>query len=235
MAAELIVAVDVKEYDAAVRIVDSLCGAVGWFKVGPVLFVKYGAKLVEYILSKGAKVFLDMKFHDIPNTVKGAAYAAAALGVSMFTVHLSGGSEMIRAALAGVADWSAKNPGKPAPLMLGVTVLTSTDEATLRTDMKVDLTPAEMVSHLAGMGYAAGARGFVASPHEISSLKAAYPGARLVIPGVRPEWAAAGDQKRVMTPREASKLGADYIVVGRPVYESNDPADAAKKIIAEMV
>lgn len=234
MATELIVAVDVKEYDPAVEIVDSLAGTVKYFKVGPILFIKYGAKLVEHILSKGCKVFLDMKFHDIPNTVKGAAYAAANLGVSMFTIHLSGGSEMIRAALDGVADWGAKNPGKPLPLTLGVTVLTSTDEATLRGDMRVPLSPAEMVSHLAGVGYAAGARGFVASPHEIAALKKAYPDSKLVIPGVRPEWADAGDQKRVMTPREAANLGADYVVVGRPIYEADDLVGAAKKVIEEL-
>ncbi len=234
MPTELIVSLDVKEYDEAVAIVDGLASEVKYFKVGPILFVKYGPKLIEYIRSKGGKVFLDMKFNDIPNTVKGAAYAAAELGVAMFTLHLFGGGEMVRAAMEGLADWSAKHPGKPLPLALGVTVLTSTNDAILQGDMKVSLPVAEMVPWLASLGYANGTRAFVASPFEIEMLKKRYPDCKLVIPGVRPAWSEAGDQKRVMTPGEASKLGADFIVVGRPIYTAADPVDAARKVLAEL-
>jgi orotidine-5'-phosphate decarboxylase len=179
-------------------------------------------------VARGHSVFLDLKFHDIPNTVAGAVRSAANLGVRMMTVHAAGGPAMLaaaRAALDGVA-----NP----PELLAVTVLTSMDQAQLNA-VGVDRSPAKQVELLARMGLDAGMRGFVCSPQEVARLRALTgPAGVLVIPGIRPAGSATGDQKRIATPGDALRQGASYLVVGRPITQAPDPAEAAEAILREM-
>ena len=203
-----------------------LAGAVGFFKIGLELFTRTGPGIVARVRETVGPcgIFLDLKFHDIPNTARGAVRSASALGVEMLTVHLSGGRAMLEAA-AKAAD---------GPLILGVSVLTSMDAASLREVGADDDVPSQVV-RLAGLGLECGVRGVVASPLEIAALRAAY-GDRLTIvtPGVRPAWAAADDQRRVMTPAEAVAAGADYLVIGRPITGASDPRAAAERIAAEI-
>jgi len=208
--------------------VRQLEGACQWFKVGLELFAAAGPAVVEALTARGVSVFLDLKFHDIPNTVAGAVRSAAGLGVRMMTVHAAGGPAMLaaaRAALDGVAD---------PPQLLAVTVLTSMDAEQLKAT-GVTLSPAEQAELLARMGWEAGIRGFVCSPQEVAALRA-LTGAEgvLVVPGIRPAGAASGDQKRLSTPADALSAGANYLVVGRPITQSPDPAQAAEAILQEM-
>ncbi|MFP5235903.1 MAG: orotidine-5'-phosphate decarboxylase [Acidobacteriota bacterium] len=224
----LIVALDVPNAAAAEELLDRLGGTCAWFKVGLELFVAAGPAVLEPILRRGHKVFLDLKLHDIPNTVAGAVRSAASLGVSMLTLHAAGGPAMLaaaREALAGVA-----NP----PELLAVTVLTSMDAAQT-TAIGVPRPPAEQVELLARMGLGAGLRGFVCSPQEVATLRALTgPEGVLVIPGIRPAGSAVGDQKRVATPADALRAGASYLVVGRPITQAADPARAAAAVLEEM-
>jgi len=224
----LIVALDVPGAGEAVELVNRLGGQCQWFKVGMELFTAAGPAVVEPLIARGHSVFLDLKFHDIPNTVAGAVRSAASLGVSMITLHAAGGPAMLQAAhnaLAGLA--------KP-PQLLAVTVLTSMDRAQT-TAIGLSRTPAEQVELLARMGLAAGIRGFVCSPQEVSALRALTgPEGVLVIPGIRPAGAQTGDQKRIATPADALRSGASYLVVGRPITQAADPAEAAQTILAEM-
>ena len=224
----LIVALDVADAGAASQLADRLAGTCRWFKVGMELFTAAGPGVIEPLLKRGHSVFLDLKFHDIPNTVAGAVRSAAALGVHMLTVHASGGPAMLaaaRAALEGLA-----NP----PRLLAVTVLTSMDSGQLSA-IGVTLSPAVQVEALARMALAEGVRGFVCSPQEVAALRALTgPDGVLVIPGIRPAGAGTGDQKRVATPSEALRAGASYLVVGRPVTQAADPAEAAEAILKQM-
>jgi orotidine-5'-phosphate decarboxylase len=224
----LIVALDVPDADSAAHMVSRLEGTCTWFKVGLELFVAAGPAVLEPLLQRGYSVFLDLKFHDIPNTVAGAVRSAAALGVRMITVHAGGGPAMLaaaRAALDGVAD---------APELLAVTMLTSMDAAQVNA-IGVNRSPSEQVELLASMGVAAGFRGFVCSPQEVAAVRALTGSAGvLVVPGIRPSGAAAGDQKRIATPGQALRAGASYLVVGRPITEAADPAKAAEAILHEM-
>lgn len=223
----IIVALDVPGRDEALRAIDRLGDAVGYYKIGLQLFTACGPEVVTAVQQAGTGLFLDLKFHDIPNTVKHAVESASRLGVDMLTIHLSGGTEMIQAAIAGNAV-----PDKC--LILGVTVLTSISAATLA-ETGVEAEPAEQVVRLAKLGSAAGARGFVCSPLEIQALREVLPAdAVLVTPGVRPSWAEAGDQKRVMTPKEAVAAGANYLVIGRPILGAADPRAAAERILDEI-
>jgi len=224
----LIVALDVPGAEAAEEMVRQLEGACQWFKVGLELFAAAGPAVVEALTARGVSVFLDLKFHDIPNTVAGAVRSAAGLGARMMTVHAAGGPAMLaaaRAALDGVAD---------PPQLLAVTVLTSMDAEQLKAT-GVTLSPAEQAELLARMGWEAGIRGFVCSPQEVAALRA-LTGAEgvLVVPGIRPAGAASGDQKRLSTPADALSAGANYLVVGRPITQSPDPAQAAEAILQEM-
>lgn len=225
----LIVALDVPSARAALDLVDRLEGRCHWFKVGLELFVAAGPRMLDTLAARGHSVFLDLKFHDIPNTVAGAVRSAAGLGVRMMTVHALGGLAMLsaaREALDGVP-----NP----PELLAVTVLTSMDQAQLSAVGVAD-SPADETARLARVGLDSGIRGFVCSPQEVGLVRGiAGPGAVLVIPGIRPAGAAVGDQKRVATPAEALRQGASYLVVGRPVTQAENPADAAEAILAEMV
>jgi orotidine-5'-phosphate decarboxylase len=224
----LIVALDVADAAAASVLVERLDDTCSWFKVGLELFVAAGPAVLEPLLRRDYQVFLDLKLHDIPNTVAGAVRSAAALGARMLTVHAAGGPAMLaaaREALSGTA-----NP----PELLAVTVLTSMDEMQLKA-VGVELGAGSQVELLARMGLEAGIRGFVCSPGEVQALRAMTgPGGTLVVPGIRPAGAAAGDQKRIATPGEALRAGASYLVVGRPITQAADPAEAAERVLEEM-
>lgn len=224
----LIVALDVPDAAAALEMVNRLEDNCHWFKVGLELFTAAGPAVLAPIIERGHSVFLDLKFHDIPNTVAGAVRSAAALGVRMLTVHAGGGPLMLAAAqhaLAGI-----ENP----PQLLAVTVLTSMDKPQLDS-VGLSRPAREQVELLARMGVGAGMRGFVCSPEEVESLRAITgPEGVLVIPGIRPAGAAVGDQKRIATPADALRQGASYLVVGRPITQAADPAQAAEAILREM-
>ena len=228
---KLIVALDVETYDEAVNIIDALKGDVEIFKVGIAPFTAFGERLLLKISDAGKKVFLDLKFHDIPNTVKNAAKAGASKGVFMMNFHCLGGEEMMKAAKEGAEEGAS---GGRKPILLGVTILTSMNEKEMK---KIGLAGAvkERVLELADSAARAGLDGVVASAHEAWSIKEKQ-GSKFVIvtPGVRPEWAEKGDQKRVMTPRRAIEEGADYVVVGRPIIAAEDPREAARRIVEEM-
>ena len=226
---ELIVALDVGDLASASALVEQLYPTVTLFKVGLQLFTAEGPRAVEVVKQRGGAVFLDLKLHDIPNTVAGAVREAARLGVAMCTLHASGGRSMLQAATAAVAA-----SGSPMRL-LAVTVLTSLDSRGLEevVGSKLDLTA--QVVRLASLAQEAGLDGVVASPHEIGLLRATLgPSLCLVIPGIRPAWAAADDQRRVMTPHDAAVAGADYLVIGRPITAATDPAKATRRILDEL-
>jgi orotidine-5'-phosphate decarboxylase len=225
----LIVALDVPDAASATELVGRLESTCQWFKVGLELFVAAGPAVIEPLVARGHSVFLDLKFHDIPNTVAGAVRSAAALGVKMINVHAAGGPAMMAAAkvaLEGIAD---------PPELLAVTMLTSMDQAQMKA-IGLDRSPAEQVERLARMGLDAGIRGFVCSPQEVAKLRALVgPDGVLVTPGIRPAGADIGDQKRIATPAEALRHGASFLVVGRPITQAADPAKAAEAILKEMV
>jgi len=230
---KLIVALDVDTVDQARQLVARLRDVVGMFKVGSQLFTSAGPALVREIVGGGNKVFLDLKFHDIPNTVAAAAVEATRLRVSIFNVHASGGSEMMERTAQAVAETSQQEQ-LPKPAVIAVTLLTSANEATLR-EIGIDAPPEKLVSHLARMAASAGLDGVVASPLEAPVIRiATSPDFLIVTPGVRPSGSTAGDQKRITTPREAIERGADYIVVGRPILSAPDPVYAATQIIEEI-
>lgn len=230
----LIVALDVETAPEALGLVSMLTGVVGMFKIGSQLFTAAGPDLVREIVAAGERVFLDLKFHDIPNTVAAAGVEATRLGVSIFNLHAAGGSEMMRRTAQTVAECAASE-GLARPLIIAVTVLTSANETTLA-EVGYDLDPAELVPRLALLAEANGLDGVVASPREVGLIRSVVkqPGFIVVTPGVRPAGSELFDQQRVTTPREAIAAGADFIVVGRPIIEAPDPAKAARQIINEM-
>ena len=233
---KILVALDVDTAEKAVELARQLSGQVAGYKVGLELINSAGFGLLDKLRETAgaeAKIFYDCKFLDIPNTVLGASKAAAKRGVWMFNIHASGGSAMLKAAVAG-AEAGAMEAGVPKPLVIAVSVLTSVSAEILRDEMGVSRPLTEQVVALARLAQDSGCDGLVASPHEIAAIRAACgPDFLLVIPGVRPIGAAIGDQKRVMTPGEAVKAGADYIVVGRPITADIDPAASARRINAE--
>jgi orotidine-5'-phosphate decarboxylase len=231
---KLIVALDVQTVDEARRLVDALRGIAGMFKIGSQLFTAAGPPFVREMVNSGERVFLDLKFHDIPNTVAAAGVEATRLGVSIFNVHAAGGSEMLRCTVAAVAE-SAQAEGLTRPSIIGVTVLTSVNQATLD-EVGWSKTPEELVRHLSALAEVAGLDGVVASPREVGIVRSAVkkPDFIVVTPGVRPAGSDLHDQSRVTTPHEAITAGADFLVVGRPIIEAPDPASAAAKIIDEM-
>ncbi len=230
----LIVALDVPKADLAARLAEKLRGRVGMFKVGSEIFTAEGPGLVRHLVAGGEKIFLDLKFHDIPNTVRAAAREAAQLGASMLDIHASGGRKMMEAALEGVHSALAGRPGAPRPLLLAVTVLTSLSSADLH-EIGITGTPEDAVVRLACLAEQAGLDGVVASAQEIAALRRACgPRFLIVTPGIRPASAASDDQARVATPESAIQAGADYLVVGRPITEAPEPAAAAEAIVAEI-
>lgn len=229
-----VLALDLDNDQEALGIVDELKGVVGVFKVGHQLFTAYGPDIVRRIIDRGGRVFLDLKYHDIPATVAKASAEAVKLGASIFNVHALGGLDMMKAA-AEAAQETAVKLGVPVPVTLAVTVLTSMDEKNLRKELKIMRSLQREVSHLARLARRAGMQGVVASPQEIKMLRRAVRGEFVILtPGVRPAWAGKDDQKRTMTPAEAVAAGADYIVIGRPVLKAADRNEAVRKIIAEI-
>ena len=230
----LVLALDVDDFSSAEKLVGLLKDYVRVFKVGNQLFTSEGAKIINMINKAKARVFLDLKFHDIPNTVKGAAESATKLGVYMFNVHASGGYEMMKAAADAAIETSIKL-GIKKPLILGVTVLTSINQEILEKEVGVNKAVKEHVVHLAKLAKSAGLDGVVASPHEIKDIRDAC-GKNFIIltPGIRPAGEEINDQKRIMTPKQALEQGADFIVIGRPIRNAENPVEAAKNIIKEM-
>ncbi len=226
MTTELIVVLDMDTRDAALSAVRA-CNACNWFKIGAQLFTRLGPPIVREIQDAGKQVFLDLKYHDIPNTVAHAAQAAADLGAGLFTLHASGGRAMIEAARKAVEGSDTR--------ILAVTVLTSMSEQVLREELGVPETPERAVLRLATIAVASGAHGIVCSPREIRILRDALGNEPLIVtPGVRPAWAAKDDQERIMTPGEAARAGASMVVVGRPILKHPDPSRAAAMILEEM-
>jgi len=229
------VALDVESLEEAGRLLDRLEDAVSGVKIGSQLFTSAGPAAVELAHKRGHRVFLDLKFHDIPNTVAGAVRSAARLGVYMLNVHASGGAQMMRAAAESAAQ-AARDFGVARPVCLGVTVLTSLDRRALEAEVGVTASIDGHVLRLADAAREAGLDGCVASPQEIRRIRLALgPRFAIVTPGIRPaSTAAEDDQKRVATPRAALEAGADYLVVGRPITAAADPRAAAAAIIAEL-
>jgi len=222
---KIIVALDVATNKEALRLASLLADDVGLFKIGLQSYTAEGPALIRPISFFGPKVFLDLKLHDIPNTVAKAVEAAGTLGVRMLTLHLSGGSEMIRAAVSARSD---------SLLLLGVTVLTSSTDETLAETGITEKT-SDQVLRLARLGVANGIDGLVASPHEARMLRAEFGDRiKIVTPGIRPAGSDPGDQKRFATPREAIDAGADYLVIGRPITGDPDPKTVAQGVAAEL-
>ena len=222
---KIIVALDVPTKEKALALVDQLREQISFFKIGLQLYTAEGPEIVRAVLSTGAKVWLDLKLHDIPNTVARAVESASNLCVQMLTIHLSGGSEMIRAATAARANNIS---------ILGVTVLTSATEQTLREIGIADKVD-DQVLRLAKLGVEAEIDGVVASPHEIKKLRTEFGDKiKIVVQGIRPTWAEPGDQKRFMTPRQAAEAGADYLGIGRPIITHQNPREAVAKILSEL-
>jgi orotidine-5'-phosphate decarboxylase len=227
----IIVALDTDNRAAALSLIRQLRGQVGVFKIGSQLFTSEGPELVREIIEMGEKVFLDLKFHDIPNTVTQAVGAAASLGVTMLTLHTLGGLSMLESAVRQVRETLI--PTK-RPLLLGVTVLTSMNDSDLE-EVGVSVKAEAQVVRLAGLALKAGLDGVVASPNELLQLRKQYGQAlKLVIPGVRPPGSASHDQARTATPAEAIRAGADYLVIGRPITASSDPPGSVLQIV-EMI
>jgi orotidine-5'-phosphate decarboxylase len=225
VADKIIVALDVPSKADALRLVEQLRPEVSFFKIGLQLYTAEGPQIVRAVLSKGAKIFLDLKLHDIPNTVARTVESANNLGVQLLTIHLSGGGEMIRAAV------SAK---KSDMSILGVTVLTSATQQTLD-EIGIQEQLDRHVLRLGNLGISAGIDGLVASPFEVKFLRAEFGDKiKIVVPGIRPSGAESGDQKRTMTPQEAIEAGADYLVIGRPITAAKNPREALEKILQEL-
>jgi orotidine-5'-phosphate decarboxylase len=222
---KIIVALDVATKEKALQLVEKLRDQISFFKIGLQLYTAEGPEIVRAVLSTGAKVWLDIKLHDIPNTVARAVESASNLGVQMLTIHLSGGSEMICAATAARANNMT---------ILGVTVLTSATAETLR-EIGIADKVENQVLRLAKLGVEAGIDGIVSSPHEIKTLRREFGDKiKIAVQGIRPNWAEPGDQKRFMTPRQAIAAGADYIGIGRPITAHPNPREAVAKILDEL-
>jgi len=231
---QLIVALDVEDLAAANELVTILSDDVKWFKIGKQLFTAVGPTSVKLLRDAKKNIFLDLKFHDIPNTVAGAVASATKIGANMINMHASGGFEMMRAAREA-AEKQASELGIPQPTLLGVTILTSVGEANFQCDFGTQRKLEDQVAYLAELSQKAGLDGVVASPLEIELIRKVCGNDFVILtPGVRPAWAAANDQQRVMTPAEAIDAGADYIVVGRPITASDNPREAARRILQEI-
>ncbi len=225
---ELILALDIEEREDALALLAQAGPELKWAKIGLQMFTKYGPDYVRQIADLGKNVFLDLKLHDIPNTVAKAIESVGKLPIQMLTIHTCGGKEMMQWAI------EAQENVNPDLQLLGVTVLTSMDQTSLDL-LGIQQTPAERVRHLAGLAKDAGMSGLVCSTHEVQTIREAHgEHFSLVTPGVRPTGSAAGDQKRIMTPAQARAVGSNYIVVGRPIYGAEDPAAAVAAINAEL-
>lgn len=229
----IIVALDVRDTHCAAELVSELAPFVGAFKIGSELFVSAGPEFVTKVRSSGASVFLDLKFHDIPNTVAKAVAAAVQLDVQMLTIHTAGGSEMMRAAVQAATETASK-VNRAVPLILGVTVLTSMDGLGLA-EIGCGFDVGQQVERLAKLAVSSGVSGLVCSPLEIALLREVLPpDIKLITPGIRTGAEKADDQKRTLSPREAIEAGANWLVIGRPIYASPSPSEAAQRIFASL-
>jgi len=229
----IIAALDVPTAEQALKLAGEIAPAVGAFKIGSELFTATGPDIVKKIRALGALVFLDLKFHDIPNTVAKAVISAVQLDVQMLTVHASGGSEMLKAAENAAQETSWKL-GRTPPLVLGVTVLTSLDSGALR-EIGGDGNVEFQVRRLATLATKAGLRGLVCSPLEVASLRKILPAStQLVVPGIRTGAEKADDQKRTLSPRDAIQSGANWLVIGRPIYAAENPRAAVDQILESL-
>ncbi|MFM8534696.1 MAG: orotidine-5'-phosphate decarboxylase [Acidimicrobiia bacterium] len=230
----ILVALDVESAAKAVELADLLRGSVGGFKIGKQLFTAAGPSMVRELTSRGDRVFLDLKFHDIPNTVAGAVQSAVSTGAWMVNVHASGGSAMMKAA-GESARKTAEKLGQPRPLVIAVTVLTSMDDAALK-EIGVGRSMIEQVVHLARLAQDSGLDGVVASPQEVPAIrKACGADFQIVTPGIRPaDQQGKDDQARTLTPAEAISPGSSYLVIGRPITAAPNPREAAEKIAATL-
>lgn len=224
----IIVALDFPSRDAALALAGQLDPTLCRVKVGKELFTRCGPQVVEALQTKGFEVFLDLKFHDIPNTTAMAVKAAAELGVWMVNVHCSGGLRMMTACRETLDKTNGTKP-----LLIGVTVLTSMEQADLA-DIGLDLAPQQQVLRLAGLAAQAGLDGLVCSALEAQPLKERFAQLQLITPGIRPAGSAADDQRRILTPTEAMASGSDYLVIGRPIAQAADPAQALAAVVAEL-
>jgi orotidine-5'-phosphate decarboxylase len=229
----IIAALDMPGAEQAWKLAEQIAPAVGAFKIGKELFVAAGPDIVRRVRATGASVFLDLKFHDIPNTVAKAVASAVRLDVQMLTIHTSGGSEMMRAAEKAAQD-TAKTLGRQPPLILGVTVLTSMDSNALN-EIGCESNVGRQVERLASLAVNSGLRGLVCSPLEIVALRKILPAqVQLVTPGIRTGAEKADDQKRTLSPREAIDAGASWLVIGRPIYAAENPRAAADQILESL-
>lgn len=224
----IIVALDFPSRDAALAVAAQLDPALCRVKVGKELFTRCGPQVVEALHAKGFEVFLDLKFHDIPNTTAMAVKAAAELGVWMVNVHCSGGLRMMTACRETLEQLSGARP-----LLIGVTVLTSMEQQDLA-DIGLDIAPEQQVLRLAGLAARAGLDGLVCSAQEAPPLKSQFAGLQLVTPGIRPAGSATDDQRRILTPTEAMAAGSDYLVIGRPIAGAANPAQALAAVVAQL-
>ena len=231
---KLIVALDVDSASRALDVFDQLREHAGMFKIGMQLFTAAGPDIVRQIIARGSRVFLDLKYHDIPNTVAMAAIEATRLGVSIFNIHTSGGSEMMKRTVEAVAEISVRE-NLTRPKVIGVTLLTSVDQEILQR-LGIDDEPKHVVGRLALLAKESGLDGVVASAQEIETIRhtVAQRDFVIVTPGMRTNIESSDDQRRVVTPAEAIRAGADYLVVGRPILDANDPVRAARAIVEEI-
>lgn len=232
---KIVLALDVDSDVQALKLCEDLKNYVGLFKIGSQLFTRFGPSMVKKVIELGANVFLDLKFHDIPNTVAMAAREAIRMGVGMFNVHACGGVEMMKET-ATMVQKTAKELGLAEPVTLAVTILTSMSEDVLKNEVRSSASLESQVLHYASLAGKSGLKGVVASPHEIELIRRQMgPDFVILTPGIRPQWAQKNDQKRFMTPREAIRAGADYIVIGRPILADPNPGDAAKRVVEEIL
>ncbi|TNF55501.1 orotidine-5'-phosphate decarboxylase [bacterium] len=230
----IILALDVNEYEEAIDIVKRFQDHIDIFKVGVELFTATGPKIIEEINTLGKKVFLDLKYHDIPNTVSKTARIVTELGVFMFNIHTLGGFDMMKQTAQELVKVSLKK-NIERPRLLGVTILTSINQDSLTNELGINHRMATQVKHLAGLALKTGLDGVVASPQEIETVRnSCGQGFIIVTPGIRPSWASPDDQKRTMTPKEALRKGADYIVIGRAILSQSNPMKALHRIADEI-
>lgn len=231
---KIVVALDTSDYDQACLWVKELAPYVGYFKVGKELFISFGPRIIEMIKNTGGRVFLDLKLHDIPNTVAKSSAVITSYGVDIFNVHASGGMEMMQKTVEAVRNEADKRR-IAVPTMLAVTVLTSLNDAVLKDELKWQNNAKDQVLNLASLTKEAGMDGVVCSPQEIEIIKEKVgTDFEVLTPGIRPAWSQKNDQKRIMTPKQALDAGADYLVIGRPITQADDSIEAARLIVEEM-
>lgn len=234
-AARIMVGLDKPDVQSALKVAEQLEGTGCWMKVGMELFYAAGHEVIRELKRRGFRIFLDLKMHDIPNTVRGGARSIARMGIDMFNVHAAGGSAMMQAAMQGVSDAVQACEVQAAPLVIAVTQLTSTSRETLNGEIGIPGSVEEAVVRYAVLAKHAGLQGVVASPLEVAAIKSACGEDFLTVtPGIRPAGAALGDQTRVTTPREAVDGGTDFLVIGRPIVAASDPAQAFESILKEL-